>query len=44
MDHTPATTRLLAELRHRLMDPPVEITSRQHTEEVPPGTVSGLPP
>jgi putative transposase len=36
MEHAPATTRLLADLRHQLMDPPVSIAPRSQAEEVVP--------
>jgi len=34
VQHTPATTRHLAELRHQLLDPPVSITRRPKRKEV----------
>ncbi len=32
--HTPATTRLLTDLRRQLLEPPVSIAPRPDTEEV----------
>ena len=39
VQHTPATTRLLAELRRQLLEPPVSIAPRERAEEVVDGTV-----
>lgn len=42
MEHTPATTRHLAELRHRLMDPPVEIAAHRPSGDESPDAVTAV--